>query len=96
MLSRLIGKWYGVEAGNPVEMEFGANGHVTYDVLVGERHHIMLLTWRVEGDVLISDQPSHPQEVRTQFRFEADGALILANEGVETRYFQEGTPPGSN
>jgi hypothetical protein len=56
----------------------------------------MLLTWRVEGDVLISDQPSHPQEVRTQFRFEADGALILANEGVETRYFQEGTPPGSN
>lgn len=96
MQSPLIGKWYGMDAGNPVEMEFGANGHVTYDVLVGERHQIMLLTWRTEGDVLISDQPSHPQEVRTQFRFDAEGALILINEGIESRYVRDGMPAGSN
>ena len=30
----------------------------------------MLLTWRIDGEELVTDQPSAPNEERTRFRFE--------------------------
>lgn len=37
----------------------------------------MKLTYRVEDDVLVTDQPSALREDRTDFVFEPDGALVL-------------------
>jgi hypothetical protein len=42
----------------------------------------ILLTYRVEGDVIITDQPSHPGEQRTRFSFAPDEAwfsILAAN-----------------
>lgn len=38
---------------------------------------LFLMTYRIEGETLITNQPSHPREERTQFRITSDGRLIL-------------------
>lgn len=46
----------------------------------------MLLTYRVEGDVLVTDQPSDPREERTKFKFTASGNLVLLREQRPATY----------
>jgi hypothetical protein len=69
------------QAMEPSEADFRADGRLLYSVLSGERWQIMKLTYRVEGDVLITNQQSAPREERTRFYFESDGTLVLAFGG---------------
>lgn len=46
----------------------------------------MFLTWRVEDNVLIIDQPSDPREDRIPFSITPDGKLTLVYEGQESKY----------
>ncbi len=41
----------------------------------------MNLLFRVDGDHLVTNQPSQPQEERTKFSFDAEGNLILDYDG---------------
>jgi hypothetical protein len=82
----LIGKWTGSVDGQTVEMEFTTDGRLTYTIHAGKRLQIMHLVYRVEADTLITDQPSHPREERTKFRFDEPGRLLLDYEGRETRF----------
>jgi hypothetical protein len=47
------------------EMEFRDDGWLYYWIPASDRWQIMKLTYRTEGDVLITDQPSSPREERT-------------------------------
>ena len=91
----LFGRWMGRINGEPVGMEFRPDGRMAYVILSGNKTQTIRLTYRVEGDVLITDQPSHPREERTRFRFDADGTLVLSYEGSESRFVKSSEPAAS-
>jgi hypothetical protein len=77
----LAGQWRLIRAeaplGDDVTMEFSPDGSLTYTIREGEKRQIMLLRYRIEGDMIVTDQPSRPREERTRYRLESDGTLIL-------------------
>ena len=83
----LLGKWMGRFNGEPIAMEFHKGGRLAYVALSPRGPtQIMRLTWRVEGDDLITDQPSHPDEQRTKFSVSGDVlSLTLAGHLTELR-----------
>jgi hypothetical protein len=63
-------------------MIFHPDGRLVYEIHLQDRIQIMNLTCRISGNVIISDQPSHPKEERTVFSFDDNGAmLVLEFEG---------------
>lgn len=84
----LVGKWVLVRSegslGEDVAMEFSEDGHLAYSVREGHKRQVMLLTYRVTGDFLITDQPSQPREERTRFDFEPDGQLLVEFSGKKS------------
>jgi hypothetical protein len=83
--SRLLGRWYGRVMNEPVGMEFRADGRLAYVIQSKGKRTVMLLTWRLDGEDLVTDQPSKPAEERTKVAFEGDD-LILTFEGVPARF----------
>lgn len=82
---KLLGKWYGRNAGDPALIEFREDGRMLYLVQRSGRSERTFLTWRVDGGEIVTNQPSAPREERTTFRF--DGAdVVLAFGGVESRF----------
>jgi hypothetical protein len=68
-----------------VAMEFRPDGTLQYWIEQPDgRLQIFNLTYEVSGDVIISNQPSAPLEVRTQFAVGADGGLELNLDGVRS------------
>lgn len=86
----LIGCWQLVESadgqGEPAEADFRADGRLFYSVLSGDRWQIMRLVYRIDGDAVVTDQPSAPREERTRFALEPDGTLILEFGGERSRF----------
>ncbi len=88
----ILGSWRLVRAegqfdtGEGVELEFKPSGELIHATDIGHRWQIMRLTYRVQDDVLITDQPSAPREERTHFKFEADGTLMLDYGGAKCWY----------
>ena len=74
-----IGEWQQVRP-NPapasIFIEFEEGGRLKYTVETETVQHF-LLTWRVEGDVLITDQPSAQRLEATRFRFVTPTRLVL-------------------
>lgn len=81
--SPLLGCWHLIFAdpvlqmNEPVELEFKPSGELLYSVDAGGRWQIMRLTFRVEGEVLVTDQPSDPREERTGFTLQDLYTLVL-------------------
>jgi hypothetical protein len=76
-------------------MEFRSDGTLVHAIHGDESDQIMLLTFRVEGNVLITDQPSSPKVDRSDFMFCDDGRLVLVHDGVSSFYRRCGEPPDS-
>ena len=80
---RFLGKWQLVKSdadmdiGEGVTMTFSADGKLVYVIHQGDSDQIMNLVFRVVGNYLVTNQPSHPREETTMFSFDADGGLIL-------------------
>jgi hypothetical protein len=72
-------------AGEPAALEFRPDGRAAYVVKSGDKQQTMLLTWRIDGEELVTDQPSAPNEERTRFRFEGP-TLILAFGGTDSGF----------
>jgi len=88
MNSKLIGIWNGDETTQKipgkVTMIFTEEGKFIYDISEGNKLQRMNMVYKVQGDIIISDQPSHPQEQRTSYKIENDDKLILFFEGEKT------------
>ncbi|MBE7448007.1 MAG: hypothetical protein HS111_03700 [Kofleriaceae bacterium] len=69
-----------------VVIRFAADGALTYTIRGDGKDQIVLLRYRVEGDELISNQPSAPRQERTRFRLASDGRLVLQNEGFSATF----------
>lgn len=89
----LIGVWKidtsdtaSVEALGDVTIEFDKAGNLNYLIKSEGKVEAILMTYRVEGTTIISDQPSHPNPQRTEFVLTGDGALILSFDGEPSRF----------
>jgi hypothetical protein len=98
MNANLIGTWNSDESDEAtqkalgkVTMTFTEDGKLIYDIFEGSKQQRMSMTYKVQGNTIISDQPSHPQGQRTKYKIENDDKLILDFEGEKTifkRYTQ--------
>jgi len=95
MKHRFLGTWK-VDENDPVSvknygdvtMTFEAEGTLKYVVNNGKEQQIMLLTYEVQDDKLITDQPSSPQKETTRFEFISDDKLKLFFDGVESNFIR--------
>jgi hypothetical protein len=81
----LLGRWYGKVNGESVAIEFRDGGQMAYAVLAADKTQVMRMTYRVDQEVLVTDQASSPKEERTGFHFDGD-ALILEFAGLASRF----------
>lgn len=80
----LVGKWVSdpldvdsIRDYGQVSLDFSGNGTLVYAVRTGDKREYIFLTWRVEGDVLVTDQHSAPKQERTRFNVDPNGKLSL-------------------
>jgi hypothetical protein len=90
---RLHGRWVlvrsddaTIEVGERVEMEFSADGKLTYAIRQRGCRQIMNLTYQVQGSEIISNQPSAPAENRTRYEIDDEGQLVLEFGGGRSWY----------
>ena len=90
---KLEGRWVldpsdtdAVAAFGKASAEF-ANGRLVYEVEEDGKLQIMLMTYRVEGQTLITDQPSHPRPERTRYSLGGD-TLTLEFGGLTGRFIR--------
>ena len=68
-----------------VLLEFDEDGNLIYGV---ETDQIIKLRYQIDGDTIITDQPSAPQTERTAFSLSDDRELTLAFGGVPYRFYR--------
>ena len=75
---RLLGKWSSEPgSGECTTLDFKEGGCLEYTICGAQKDQKIFLTYRVEDNKIITDQPSHPQEERTPFELTDDGKLVL-------------------
>jgi hypothetical protein len=97
---QIIGKWRSDPADaeaiaeyGDVSLDFSRTGALTYTIHTEGKRQIMLLTYRIDGDVLVTDQPSDPKEERTRFRITSEGKLFLEHEYRPSTYVRVADSP---
>ncbi len=77
----LLGRWRLLRAeasldfAPGVRMEFELGGRLHYTITVEGREHVIELVYRVEGDMLRTDNPAAPHAAATRFSRGAGGVL---------------------
>ncbi len=69
-----------------VTLDFDDAGNLTYTIYESDKQQIMELTYEIDDNYLITDQPSHPQRERTSFVFE--NGLLLLDYGSSKAWFK--------
>ena len=80
----LIGKWRQISPDTPGEqifMEFKKGGDLEYRIETEEKSQIINLVYKVDGDLITTDQPSNPREEITKYSFMDNGVLVLDCNG---------------
>lgn len=89
----LAGRWVldptdalAVAAFGDVVVEFDG-GRLKYEINLPDKKQIMLMTYKVDGDEVVTDQPSHPRPERTKFQITGN-RLILNFGGTSGRFLK--------
>ena len=69
-----------------VSVEFDDAGNLNYLIHSAAKVEVIIMTYRIDGPTIISDQPSNPNPQRTAFELASDGALILSFGGERSRF----------
>ena len=91
----LLGRWRLLRADSAldfapgVRMDFRSGGRLLYGFDVGERREVVPLLYRVEGDVLHTDNPATTHEVSTHFLIGVGDVLILDFAGARAWFVRE-------
>jgi hypothetical protein len=95
----LIGTWApapddvrACEVYGDVILTFEPTGTLIYTIVQDDVLQKILLSYRVEGDQLITNQPSAPREERAQFTI-TSGQLWMKSEGIVSRWIRQGWSP---
>jgi hypothetical protein len=88
MRNEIIGLWELVDevpaSGAPIEKqtcEFKKNGELIMTYYGLEKKSLILLTYEIQGDYLITDQPSHPDIQKSPFKLSKRALEIESDEG---------------
>ena len=80
----LVGSWKTDQRGASAEpqdgdvmIEFNNDGPAKYSIYYSDKRDVVDLTYKVDGDCVVTEQPPHRTPVRTKFSFESDGSLLL-------------------
>lgn len=97
-LSPLVGRWVSDPEDENTVQEFGetamvftAEGDLIYIIKGVQSDQVINMTYHVCEGVLITNQPSTPQEERTAFTITADGKLVLEYDGSKSKYIRVST-----
>lgn len=90
----LFGRWHVVhhptdQSFTDVTLEFLDDRSLTYIIHRVDKDQVILLRFRTDGGVIITDQDSDPREERTPYEFSGDGQLMLLHDGKLTSYSRE-------
>ncbi|MBL8233672.1 MAG: hypothetical protein JNL98_34565 [Bryobacterales bacterium] len=92
-MNGLIGLWVtdpldqdSLAAYGEVTLQFGPAGQLSYTIHQNDEKQIILLTYRVESNTLVIDQPSAPREERVPFEITAGGKLVVFSQPVTSTY----------
>lgn len=69
-----------------VMLEFHGDGRLTYATIDDDRAKVINLTYKIDGNTIITDQPSAPRPERTTFQLSHDGVLTLAFGGIPYQF----------
>lgn len=92
---RLIGRWRLVRADPSldfapnVRMEFLDGGRLRYEFHAGGSLQSLMLIYRVEGDLLFTDNPAAPHVQETRFSFGPGDVLTLDFAGAVAWFLRE-------
>ncbi len=94
-MKELLGTWVsdpedeeGIREFGRVSLEFSEDGDLTYTIHGDDKDQKMFLTYSVEGNELVTDQPSRPQRERTAFSLTSEGRLTLWFGGQRSVYIR--------
>jgi hypothetical protein len=102
IINKLIGKWItasgddkAYENYGKVTLEFLEDANLIYTIHEKEKDQKIFLTYRVQDNYLITNQPLKPQEEKTRFELISNRYLVLFYGGIESRYsrMKWGTAP---
>lgn len=80
-----------------VKLHFTEDGQLIYTIFNEHKDQKIFLTYRVENNVLITDQPSDPREERTKFQITEEGRLEQeCSDGGISRYIRDQSKNNSN
>jgi hypothetical protein len=85
--SELLGRWQSdpsdeaitVKMGSIVQ-EFFPDGLLLYAARIGQKTVVMDLRYKLDGDWLVTDQPSSPREERSKVAFTEDDRLVVGTD----------------
>ena len=96
LAKQLLGDWHSdprdihsLKRYGRVTLNFSKDWELVYTIHADGKDEIILLSYRVEGQFLVTDQPSQPSEERTRFSITPDGNLILHYEEHESTYIRD-------
>lgn len=80
-----------------VKLHFTEDGQLIYTIFNEHKDQKIFLTYRVENNVLITDQPSDPREEHTKFQITEEGRLEQeCSDGGISRYIRDQSQNDSN
>jgi hypothetical protein len=92
---QLLGKWKSDPDDPPTQVNYGdvtqtfhEDGRLTYIIHSPEKDRVVRLVYTIDGDELVTDQPSAPAEHRTKVSFDERGRLILDDRGERSRFIR--------
>ena len=72
-----------------VRMEFLPDGQLHYHVDVGGQDQVIALLYRVEGDLLLTDNPAAPHSMCVRIDHGAGDVLLMDFGGVSAMFVRE-------
>jgi hypothetical protein len=96
MLGKLIGRWKidprdsrSIDTFGNTILEFKEDGSLIYTVKEASKDQIMILTYELDQDTLVTNQESWPQKEKTDIVSLTDRMMILKFDGITSTYFKE-------
>ena len=84
---KLIGKWRSLDIakyGN-IELHFDNQNNFEYKIIEDKNTQIIKLTYKIDGDYIVTDQPSSSKEEKTKANI-INNILELEFNGVSSKY----------
>ncbi|MFH0790480.1 MAG: hypothetical protein V2A64_02510 [Candidatus Omnitrophota bacterium] len=104
---KLIGTWItdlqdikSLEEFGRVTLKFKKDGRLDYIIHLEDKYQKILLVYKVENGVIITDQPSKPHEERTPYTITPEGKLLMFYNNKKVTYVrlnvEQCMQPGEN